>query len=273
MVVPIQSKAAHTFHWPKNGSYRLADHAQHVEKLFKSIAPSFALINFTFSRIKKSQIQFVTLDMDIVKMLETPTMLFDGCMLDRNSINPIYDRFGYNSERRETTAKLLGVAGSNIHSIALEYDIGVAKDVFTFLFLSNEEFDLRQLYFFFHEVCLYFYANVEEESLDVIWKIEGSQISGVKLFSPFEEYGKRNDLTRIQSEYLKIFSTGMSVNTISNTLNRSLRTVESAISSIKNQLGIDSRNNLNHHLKLYYCNSVYRYLFQRKGFDCHRLDQ
>lgn len=144
--------------------------------------------------------------------------------------------------------------------MVLEYDIGVAKDVFTFLFPSRKPIDVKDIHGYLHSICLFFYANFNHADLDISFQTDDKFTTERKdKFSPFEQFGKAHQLTRIQTDYLKTLATGIDISTLSNTLNRSERTVESAISLIKKKLDIGSKQDLVHYLQLYYNKSIYEY--------------
>jgi len=154
----------------------------------------------------------------------------------------------------------------------LEYNLGVCKDCHIFLLdLDVEEkgytkFDLFNQLF---DIVLAFYQqykkqDYKETSVRLVTKEmlvkDNCYFNLCNSFAPYSSLRKQYNLTRRNVEYLYFIALGMSANQIAIYTNRTPRTVEKAISSIRNSFGFDTRYQLDVFLQMFYKSQVKAYL-------------
>ncbi|CAH0540878.1 helix-turn-helix transcriptional regulator [Vibrio marisflavi] len=234
------------------------------KQLFATLLPWCQIQGFSFYRLSDhSNITAVSINPSLVKNIMQRIKISSDLSLNRESIRPIYDKIEEDKNYKDVVYSLLPKLTGNERylCIVLEYDLGVSKDVFSFTISSDKDLHLDRIYHSFHQICLHFYRVFKPFDLKlslVLDEWESPEDPPVK-FSPFESLAKQFHLTAIQTTYLKLIGLGMDVPTISQTSNRSPRSVDKALSSIRNKFGLQSKNELTAYLNIHYNDGLREY--------------
>lgn len=234
------------------------------KKLFSTILPWCQMQSFSFYRLfDHTNITSISINPPFVRKILEKVKISNDVSVDRNYIRPIYDKFQEDSVHRDAAYSLLPkLSGSERYlCIVLEYDLGVSKDVFSFTISSDTDIQLDRIYHSFHQVCLHFYRVFKPFDLKISLVLDELESKGKASFkfSPFESLAKQFHLTSIQTTYLKLIGLGMDIPTISQTSNRSPRSVDKALSAIRNKFSLQSKNELNAYLNIHYNDSLRAY--------------
>lgn len=234
------------------------------KKLFSTLLPWCQIQSFSFYRLfDHSNITSVSINPSFVRRIMEKVKISSDISLDRECIRPIYDKFQEDSTYKDIVYSLLPkVSGPERYlCIVLEYDLGVSKDVFSFTISSDADIHLDRIYHSFHQICLHFYRVFKPFDLKISLVLDELESRGEPSFkfSPFESLAKQFHLTSIQTTYLKLIGLGMDIPTISQTSNRSPRSVDKAISAIRNKFSLQSKNELNAYLNIHYNDSLRAY--------------
>ncbi|MCL9783895.1 hypothetical protein M9194_20960 [Vibrio sp. S4M6] len=234
------------------------------KKLFATVLPWCQIQSFSFYRLfDHSNITAVSINPGFVRTVMENIKISRDISLDKNAIRPIYDKLQQDAKYRDVVYSILPTLPSEQKylCIVLEYDLGVSKDVFSFTVSSSKAIKLDRIYHAFHQICLHFYQVFKPFDLKISLVLDERETwagSSVK-FSPFESLAKQFGLTSIQTTYLKMIGLGMDIPTISQTANRSPRSVDKALSAIRNKFSLQSKSELNAYLHIHYNDKLQDY--------------
>lgn len=180
-------------------------------------------------------------------------------MLDRNLINPFYNRVELMDPHYQKTFIALTSPHESSTPVVIEHDLDFYKDAFCFQIAnpSNKDFITGAWFATFLQMIIAFYNFYSPQLTPNFPSYDTrSIITELRQDDLFHDFIAMHDLTPTQGQYLKYLVFSWESKRIATHLCRSERTVEKVIDAIKLKLNLYSKQELCTLLQCYYINLI-----------------